>query len=138
MKKLYALQAVGVAVLLGLCWWKNSFSYPLQSKKWIALKSLLDGSLIITCALYLPAMLVAWAVLLLTRTIKGDGLRVTASVLIGIFFGTISGLALEVLCAFSVISVDLVTGAQGAWGRWRQGPPNTFMAWLGESDARVR
>lgn len=130
MKKLYALQAVGVAMLLGLCWWKNKISYRRQSKTWRLVKTSVDCGLIVSCALYLSSMLVAWAVLLLTRGIRSNGIRVTASVIFGIAFGAISGIALEILCALSILSVDLVTGEQGIWGKWQTGPPNTFLPWL--------
>lgn len=138
MRKLRALQAAGIALLLGLCWWKNWYSYRQQSTIWRLVKSVADCSLIVLVAQFIPGMLVAWAVLLVTRPIKSEGLRITVAVVTGIFFGAISGVALEVLCAFSAISIDLVTGANGIWGKWKQGPPDSFLSSLNEARRNAR
>lgn len=129
MRRLYLARAVGVLALLGALFYKNDFSYPKKSPKWKCVKSSADCALIVLSANYFPALLVSWAVLLVTRKIRSMGLRVTAAVLCGFAFNTIGGVALEVLCALSVVSVDLVTGANGIYGNWKVQPPPEFLAW---------
>lgn len=129
MIKIRIAQAIGVIALLGGCLWKNKFSYPEKTTKWRVAKSIIDTTVIVLSALFYPALLVTWAVLFVTRRISSMGLRATTAVLAGIAFGSIGGLALEALCAFSVLTVDLVTGRQGVYGHWREPIPQGFLEW---------
>jgi hypothetical protein len=127
MKKLYIAVSVGVLALFGLAFWKNSKSYIHRSRNWRLVKSAIDCSLVVLAALYLPALLVGWTVMWLTRSLNRRGIQITAAVVLGILFSSIGGVALEVLCVLGIFAVDLLTGYQGCYGWWKVGPPETFM-----------
>lgn len=127
MKKLYAAMTIGVLALFGLAYWKNTFSYSFKSINWRLGKSAIDCILVVLSALYLPALLVGWVVMWLTRPIQRRGIQITLAVILGIIFSSVGGVALEVLCVLSIFAVDLLTGKQGCYGWWTDGPPANFM-----------
>ena len=130
MKRLYIAAVVGVAALFGLAYWKNTFSYGFKTRKWRLGKSVVDCSLVVLAALYLPALLVGWTVMWLTSIIRRPGIRVTLSILAGIVFASIGGVALEVLCVLGILAVDLLTGHNGVYGWWKQQIPEDFLSFL--------
>lgn len=130
MKRVYLFAVAGLFTLMGLGYWLNGLRYPNKSVNWRVGKSALDVLLVATVALYLPALLIAWVVMWLTRPFKSKGLQVTSSVIFGIIFGSISGVALEVICVAGIFAVDLLTGDQGIYGWWSKGPPPSFMSYL--------
>ncbi len=132
MKKLYAAMVLGVMALYGLAFWKNSKSYIYKSRNWRLGKSAIDCSLVITAALYLPALLVGWTVMWLARPIQRRGIQVTLAIVLGILLSSIGGIALEVLCVLGIFAVDLLTGYQGVYGWWKLGPPEEFLPTLKE------
>ena len=127
MKRLHIAMCLSILALLGLAWWKNKYSYSTKTPRWRAVKSVVDTTLVVLSAMYLPALLISWIVVWLTRTVRGRGVQVTLAVIFGIVFGSISGYALEVLCVLGVISVDLVTGETGLWAWLTKPIPKTFM-----------
>lgn len=130
MRKLYVAAFTAAATLFGLVYLKNRFSYGYKSLRWRLAKSLADTVLIIAAANYVPALLVGWTVMWVTRPIKRRGIQVTLAVLAGMAFGAIGGVWLEVLCLLAVFSVDLLTGSQGVYGWWTERIPETFMPYL--------
>lgn len=132
MKKLYTAIVVGTAALYCLAFWKNSKSYTHKSRNWRLGKSAIDCSLVITAALYLPALLVGWSVMWLARPIKRRGIQVSLAIILGILLSSIGGIALEVLCVLGIFAVDLLTGYQGVYGWWKLGPPEKFLPRLKE------
>lgn len=131
-KRFYLAVGAGILALFGLAYWKNNISYRHKRVRWRIGKSVVDCSLVVLSAVYLPALLVSWSVMWLTRPLKQRGVQMTIAVILGVVFGTISGVALEILCLLGIVSVDLVTGEQGLYGWWRNGPPNSFMPFLVE------
>jgi|SRR5271166_802441 len=127
MKRLYAAVCVGVLALYGLAFWKNTRSYSFKTTNWRLGKSAIDCILVVLSAIYLPALLVGWVVMWLTKPINTRGVQITLAVILGIIFSSIGGVALEVLCILSIFAVDLLTGSQGVYGWWKTGPPSTFM-----------
>lgn len=132
MKKLYIAIVVGVAALFGLAYWKNTFSYGFKTRKWRFGKSAIDCLLVVLSALYLPALLVGWTVMWLTRPIQRRGIQITLSIVAGIVFASIGGVALEVLCILGIFAVDLLTGHNGIYGWYKQQIPEDFMSFLKE------
>jgi predicted membrane channel-forming protein YqfA (hemolysin III family) len=130
MKRLYLATVLGVLALLSLSYFKNTFSYKSKTLKWRVGKSIIDCSLILLAAAYLPALLVGWTVGWLTRFVRSRGIQVTLAILLGIAFDSITGIALELVCILAVWSVDLLTGSQGIYGWWKNGPPDNFMPYL--------
>lgn len=135
MKRIYLAVIVGMLGLYSLTFWKNSRSYSFKSRNWCVVKSLVDSSLVMLAAFYLPALLVGWTVMWLTRGITRRSVQITASIILGIIFSTISGFALEILCVTSIFGIDLLTGKQGLYGWWTEGPPNDFMPGFVEGEA---
>lgn len=127
MRRLQVVMGLAVAALLGLVFWKNTYSYSFKTIKWRLAKSLADTTLIVLAAIYTPAMLVVWNVMWLTRFISRRGIQVTLSVILGIILGSVGGIFLELLAVLAVFSVDLLTGSQGIYGWWRQAIPDTFL-----------
>lgn len=127
MRKLYAIRLVGLLALFGLSYWKNTYSYSFKPLKWRLVKSLADASLVALAAIFLPALLVGWIVMWLTRGINRRGVQVTIAVILGVFLGSIGGVVLEALCVLATFAVDLVTGNRGVYGWWVKGPPSSFM-----------
>lgn len=134
MKRLYLAMTVGVGALLALAYWKNTFSYSYKPIKWRIGKSVIDCTLVVLSALYLPALLVGWCVMWLTRPLNRRGVQVTLAVILGIMFSAMGGIVLEVLCVLGIFAVDLVTGQQGLYGWWQQSPPSTFMPYMNERE----
>lgn len=134
MKKLYAAACVGILALYGLAFWKNTKSYSFKTTNWRLGKSAIDCILVVLSALYLPALLVGWVVMWLTRGFQRRGVQITLAVMLGIIFSSIGGVALEVLCVLAIFAVDLLTGSQGIYGWWKTGPPEHFMSNLKEKD----
>jgi len=132
MRKLYAAMVVGIVALYSLAFWKNARSYAHKSRNWRLGKSAIDCSLVITAALYLPALLVGWTVMWLARPIKRRGIQVTLAIVLGILLSSIGGVALEILCVLGIFAVDLLTGYQGIYGWWKLGPPEEFLPQLKE------
>lgn len=137
MRRIYAAAFVGIAALFGLAYWKNSVSYSFKPVKWQVGKSTIDVSIVVLAALYLPALLVGWTVMWLTRPINRRGIQVTLSILFGVLFQTIGGVALEVLCILGILAVDLITGSQGIYGWWKQRIPDTFLPWMADKPAAL-
>ena len=127
MKKLYIFGSIGAVLLYALALWKNSKSYSWKSVQWRCGKSFIDTSLVLLAAFYMPALLVAWAVIWVTRGITRRSLQITSAVALGVAFSAVGGVALEVLCILGIFSVDLLTGAQGVYGWWKKPIPETFM-----------
>lgn len=135
MKKIYIAMTVGVVALFGLACWKNWKSYPFKSRNWRLGKSAIDCILVMLSALYLPAVLVGWTVMWLTRSIQRRGIQITLAVILGILFSSIGGVALEILCVIGIFAVDILTGTQGIYGWWKNGPPEAFLPSLEKRDA---
>jgi hypothetical protein len=131
MKKVYIMGALGSVLLYALAFWKNSKSYSWKSAQWRWTKSGIDTALVLLAAFYMPALLVAWAVIWVTRSINRRSLQITAAVILGIAFSAVGGVALEVLCILGIFSVDLLTGAQGIYGWWTKPVPKEFLPSLG-------
>ena len=127
MKRLYIAAAAGIALLLSLAYWKNSFSYKSKPRNWRIGKSIIDCVLVVLSALYLPALLVGWCVMWLTRPIRRRGIQITLAVIVGIALASIGGVALEILCILGIFAVDLLTGKQGLHGWYHQHIPDTFL-----------
>jgi hypothetical protein len=125
-KKWLALWAAAIAVLAGLLFWKNSSLYPSKSRRWCAGKSFADLALILVAAAYLPALLITWCVMWITKPIKSPGLRATAGILVGAVLGLLSTAAtgvMELVVLVSAFAIDIVTGHGGFLGhldRYRQ------------------
>lgn len=130
MKRLYLAMTAGIVILYSLCVWKNTISYGFKTIQWRLVKSAIDCGIIVLAALYLPALLIGWCTMWLTRPITKRGVQITLAILLGVAFGTIGGVALEALCLLSVFAVDLLTGQQGIYGWWKANPPDTFMPYL--------
>lgn len=137
MKRLYLAAIAGTSALFGLAYLKNTYSYKSKSLNWRLGKSLADTALVVLTAYKLPAMLVAWLVMWITRPLKRRGIQVTLSIIFGIIFHSIGGYVLEVLCILSIVAVDLVTGSNGIYGWWKNGPPPTFMPNWKEPERRL-
>lgn len=133
MRKLYIARIVGLLALFSLAYWKNSFSYPSKPVRWRIGKSCVDWILVVASAIYMPAFLIGWTVTWLVRQVHSRGIQVSLAIFFGIIFGSISGIALEILCVLGIISVDLLTGSKGVYGWWKSGPPNNFLPILGDS-----
>lgn len=132
MKRLYIAMCLGVAALLALAYWKNAKSYSWKPASWRIVKSTADTTLVIVTAMCAPALLIGWTTLWLTRGVKRRGIQVTLAIVFGILFGSISGIALEVLCVLGIFSVDLLTGSQGLYGWWNKPIPDDFLPLLRE------
>lgn len=111
MKTIGALLVAGLALLGGLLFWKNTQSYRRKSVWWRAGKSAIDMGLIVVMAARLPALLVGWCVLWITRPIQNSALKTTLAIIAGIAFGLMGAYYMEALIFFSVFAIDLVTGA---------------------------
>lgn len=131
MRRIYFAAVVGILSLFSIAWWKNNFSYSFKPVRWRVLKSVADVVLVVLSALFMPAILVGWTTMWLTRGIQRRGIQVTLAVVLGIVFSTISGVFLEIMCLLGIFSVDLVTGQQGIYGWWKAGPPAEFLAGWG-------
>lgn len=127
MKKFYIGMYLGILGLFALALWKNSHSYSLKPRKWRIVKSIIDTATVICAAVYLPALLVGWTVMWLTRPIRRRGIQLTLALILGIAFSSVGGVLLELLCVLGIFSVDLLTGRQGIYGWWTSGPPVNFM-----------
>jgi hypothetical protein len=130
MKRLYILGTIGAVILYGLAFWKNAKSYSWQPLQWRCIKSAADTTLVLLAAFYMPGLLIAWTVIWVVRGIKSPGMKTTFAVLIGVLLGSISGVALEILCILGICSVDLLTGQAGIYGWWTQPIPQDFMSSL--------
>lgn len=128
MKRVVLAASSLVSLLLLLTLWKNSFSYKAKSKLWIVTKSVCDTAIIVTSAIYLPQLLVAWCALWLTRPFGNNrfiGVKMTIGIIVGTILGVTSFVFIEILVLFSVVAVDLVTGQNGWWGFYeRLGNPD--------------
>ena len=118
MKSWIAFWAAAIAVLGGLLFWKNTAQFGVKSLSWRARKSVIEMGLILMTAVYLPALLVCWCVLWLTRPIQNQSLRITMSVVLGVSLGVMSGWALELVVLASVFGIDTVTGRDGFLRNW--------------------
>jgi hypothetical protein len=127
MRKVYAIMALGITALFVMLYYKNTFSYGSKTKLWRLVKSLVDCTVIVLSALYLPAILVGLCVKWLIRPVVRPGIQVVLAIVLGIAFGAVSGIALEVVCVFSVFAVDLLTGEKGVYGWWKETIPETFL-----------
>jgi hypothetical protein len=119
LKKWFAFWAAAIGVLGLLLYWKNAYTYSHQSLMWKVGKSFADLVVIILAAARLPALLVAWCILWLTRPIKTPVWRTTVAVVIGTILGVLASTtvgAMEIIVLLSVFAVDLVTGKQGFLG----------------------
>lgn len=135
MKKLYIFGSIGAVLLYALAFWKNSKSYSWKSVQWRSGKSAIDTALVLLAVFYMPALLVAWAVIWVTRGITRRSLQITSAVALGVAFSAVGGVALEVLCILGIFSVDLLTGAQGIYGWWTKPIPTDFIPGLREKHA---
>jgi len=127
MRKVYIAIIVGFLGLFGLAFLKNRYSYPSKSTNWKLGKSLVDTSLVIASALYAPALLIGWCSYWLTRFINRRSVQITLAILASVLFGTIGGVALEILCVIGVLAVDTLTGEQGLYGWLKEPIPKDFV-----------
>jgi hypothetical protein len=116
MKAWFAFWIGILASLLGLTFLKNWKMNQEQNWKWISTKSIFDWALIVSAAVWLPPLLVAWSCVWIIRPIKHPAARATASVIVTIILGICALEALEVLAVLSIFSIDSVTGKQGFLG----------------------
>lgn len=108
------------ALLGGLLFWRNRSSYPEKSRKWNLGKSCVDFAIIASAAAWLPALLIAWSVLWLTRPIETPAYRMTMAVVSSLALGVLGAGAMEAIVIMSVFSIDLLTGRQGFLGHWNR------------------
>ena len=137
MKRLYVVGVVGSLVLFAIALFKNGKSYSWKSAQWRWTKSGIDTALVLLAAFYMPALLVAWAVIWVTRGITRRSVQITSAVILGIAFGAVGGVALEVLCVLGIFSVDLLTGSQGIYGWWKKPIPKEFLPSLNSQQHEV-
>lgn len=137
MKKVWFARTAGLLALLGLSYWKNSYSYKsYKSTRWCVGKSVIDWALVVLSALFCPALLVGWSVAWITRPVQSRGIQITLAVISGIALSSIGGTALEALCVLGVFSVDLLTGFNGLYGWYKKPIPESFMSFLNVPDKK--
>jgi hypothetical protein len=120
MKKWVAFWVTVTAILGLLLFWKNTKTYAEESVLWRIGKSLIDMGLILLCAIRLPALLIGWCVLWLTKPIEHPALRTTMAILTGMLLAVAGQTAIEILVLLSIFAVDLVTGKQGFLLNWKK------------------
>lgn len=120
MKTAVALWIGFWALIAAFLFWRNHKLYP-ELRIWAkAAKTSIDWLLLLSAAVWLPPMLVAWCVMWASRNIRRSSLRMTFAVFAGMFFSLLMMGAREILVVFAAFSVDLITGANGFIKWWRR------------------
>ena len=120
-----AFWAACVATLLGLAFWYNRKTYTRKSKKWCAIKAIVDTTLVLGLAFRLPVLLCGYVILWMTRPlIKRPVLRTTVGALIGIAVAFLSGYAIEFIVIAGIFAIDMVSGG-------------VYRYWTGISDEKI-
>jgi hypothetical protein len=99
-----------MAALLGLAFWKNSQSYPRKSRFWRLGKAAIDTGLVMLMVIYAPALLLMYVVVWLTSPFKNKIIQVTTAFAAILAVSHLAGVVFEVVAAFGVFAVDLLTG----------------------------
>jgi hypothetical protein len=117
MKTVLAFWAATIVFLSGLLLWRNKRKYPGKRAVWLITKSFTELTIVVVSALRMPALLVAWITLWITRPIKEPWLRTTVGVLLAIGLGYLAVVAMEVILLLSVFSIDEITGEENGFLR---------------------
>lgn len=122
-KSWIAFWTVAIALLGGLLFWRNRKRYRRRSAVYLIGKSLLELVLLLTTAVTLPGMLIAWCVMWATKPVKRPWMKAVVGVFTGILFGFLSSFALEALVFCGIFAIDLKTGehdSSGFLNCWRR------------------
>jgi hypothetical protein len=99
-----------MAALLGLAFWKNSRSYPHNSRLWRFGKAVIDTALVMLMVVYAPALLLMYVVVWLTSPFKNKIIQVTTGFASILAITHLAGVVFEAVGALGVFAVDLLTG----------------------------
>ena len=98
-----------IAALLGLLWFKNKKYYPDKGWRWTGGKSILECLGLVVSAIYMPALIVAYASIWLTRNIKHQYIKLAASVIVSIPLMLMGNLLLEGLIIIGAFAIELLS-----------------------------
>lgn len=122
MKPMVALWALAIAFVGSCLYWRNWTRYRKRSKVWLLWKTVIETVVLFLTAAAMPALLIVWLVVWITRPIKTPWIRTVVGVLSGAVFGLFSNFALEALVFMGIFAIDLKTGAHegGFLHCWRR------------------
>ena len=99
-----------MAALLGLAFWKNSWSYPGRSWLWRLGKAVVDAGLVLLLTVYAPALLLMYVVVWLTSPFKNKVVQATAAFASVLVVTHLAGVVFEAVAVLAIFAVDLLTG----------------------------
>jgi hypothetical protein len=122
MKTVIAFWAAVLAFAGGWLCWRNRKRYMKKSVVWLISKSVTELLVLLLTASVLPALLIVWLVVWITRPIKTPWVRTVIGVLSGISFAFMSSFALEALIFLGIFAIDMKTGEHegGFLHCWKQ------------------
>jgi hypothetical protein len=98
-----------VAALLGVLFLKNRKMYADKTWKWQTSKSLIEGTLLVLSAVFMPVFLVVYGSTWITQGIKRPAIKVGVSCLVGTVLMLTVGSFLELLVLLGVFSIELIS-----------------------------
>jgi asparagine N-glycosylation enzyme membrane subunit Stt3 len=107
--KWYAYWAGIIAFLFGALYLKNAHRHQDKTCQWNLSKSAIECIMLVLATAFMPAILVVYGSMWLTKGIKRPAFRMGAGVAIGTILMMLVGWALEVLVLLGVFSINLIS-----------------------------
>ncbi len=98
------------ACISGLLFWRNAKIYPFRSRSWRAAKSACEVAVLVLSVLCLPAVLITWCCIWLTRPIRTPWINATGGAVVGVILSAAALYSMELLLIFGALSIDDITG----------------------------
>jgi hypothetical protein len=119
--KWYTFVIAGVAALFGISLTRNWFGYRDKSILWKVVKSVIDTTIVILVAEWLPIVLAGWTMVWITRPAKDPMIKVVISAVVGLLiYGVLMESGFEIIMITGIFAIDLVTGGTGFLRRLKE------------------
>ncbi len=98
-----------IGCLFGLLYWKNRRGYVDKTRRWYFSKSFIECGMLVLAAIFMPAIIVAYAAMWITSFFKRPSLRIGIGFAVSTILFMSIGWALEVLVIVGVFAIDLIS-----------------------------
>lgn len=117
MFKMGAFWTAFISLIAGILFWRNVKKYPKRNKRWNAIKTLSETTILFLTIFFAPALLIGWCIGWIVRPIKGTWIKIVVGIVSGVVLAAISSIAAEILILIGIFSIDLKTGSSttGGW-----------------------
>ena len=107
--KWYIYWAALVSCLLGVLYTKNKKMYSDKPRQWYIGKSLIECVLLVIAAAFMPAILVVYASMMITKNIQRPAFRIGVGFVVGTVLMMTMGWILELLVLVGAFAINLVS-----------------------------